>query len=128
MYKIFQTAHTLQKESEVWAVFMKKWDLHDLKSIIKYIIYVASVSMACYGFWGCLFPELTLVKGTYRVVSMQESSRDVYIAAEGNVAEQMDAERLYADILDGKVTVTYRSRLWDIIKNKCGLEDDGVGF
>ena len=121
MYKIFKTAHTLQKESEVWAVFMKKWDLHDLKSIIKYNIYVASVSMACYGFWGCLFPELTLVKGTYRVVSMQESGG-------GSLDAQIDAEKLYADILDGKVTVTYRSWLWDIIKNKCGLEDDGFEF
>lgn len=103
---------------------MKKWDLHGLKNIIKYIIYVASVSMACYGFWGCLFPELTLVKGTYRVVSMQESGKDGYAAAEGIDTEQIDAEKLYADILDGRVTVTYRSRLWDIIRNKCGLEDE----
>ena len=103
---------------------MKKRDLHGLKSIIKYIIYVASVSTACYGFWGCLFPELTLVKGTYRVVSTQESGKDGYAAAEENDTEQIDAEKLYADILDGRVTVTYRSRLWDIIRNKCGLENE----
>ena len=122
MNKKFRTAHTLLKESEVWAVFMKKRDLHDLKSIIKYIIYVASVLTACYGFWGVLFPELTLVKGTYRVVeaeSVQDAGEGSYGTAEG-----IDAEKLYADILDGKVTVTSRRRLWDIIKSKCGFEND----
>ena len=99
---------------------MKKRDLHDLKSIIKYIIYVASVLTACYGFWGVLFPDLTLVKGTYRVVeSVQDAGEGSYRAA-----EEIDAEKLYADILDGKVTVNYRSRLWDIIKSKFGFEND----
>ena len=64
---------------------MKK-HLHDIKSIIKYTIYVISVVTACYGFWGCLFPELTLVKGTYRVVGTEEYTED--------------AEQLYVDILD----------------------------
>ncbi len=119
---------------------MKKYDLHNWKSIIKYIIYITSVVTACYGFWGCLFPELTLVGGTYRVVyeaeadtSLQESSVDFveeYVPYE-NGGEDMasglrtarDAERLYADILEGRVTVLYRSRLWEFIKSKCGLEN-----
>ena len=88
---------------------MKKHNLYDMRSIIKYIIYVASITTACYGFWGCLFPDLTLVKGTYQVVSGEEVE---------------DKEQLYADILDKKVTVTYRSKLWEIIKNRCGLEHD----
>lgn len=88
---------------------MKKTNLCDVKSIIKHIIYVASITTACYGFWGCLFPDLTLVKGTYQVVS-------------GEKVEDM--EQLYADILDDKVTVTYRSKLWEIIKDRCGFEHD----
>lgn len=88
---------------------MKKFGLYNIKSIIKYMIYVASVTTACYGFWGCLFPDLTLVKGTYQVIS-------------GDEAEDM--EQLYADILDNKVTVTCGSRLWEIIKNRCGFECD----
>ena len=89
---------------------MQKRNLHDIKSIIKYIIYVTSILTACYGFWGCLFPDLTLVEGTYRVVS-------------GN--EEIDnAEQLYADILEDRVTVTYRSKLWEIIKNRRGLKND----
>lgn len=86
---------------------MKKYDLHNVKSIIKYIVYVASVVTACYGFWGCLFPDLTLVEGTYRIVSGEE--------------DVDDKEELYADILEGRVTVLYRSKLWEIIKSKCGL-------
>ena len=88
---------------------IKKRNLYDIKSIIKYIIYVTSIVTACYGFWGCLFPDLTLVKGTYQVVNGEEIE---------------DMEQLYADILDDKVTVTYRSKLWEIIKNRRGFEND----
>ena len=87
----------------------KKRNLRDIKSIIKYIIYATSIITACYGFWGCLFPDLTLVKGTYQVVSGEEIE---------------DMEQLYADILDDKVTVTYRSKLWEIIKNRRGFNND----
>lgn len=80
-----------------------------MKNRIKYILYVISVMTACYGFWGCLFPELTLVKGTYQISG-------------GEVVEDM--EQLYADILDDKVVVVYRSKLLEIIKNRCGLEND----
>lgn len=99
---------------------MKKYDLHNVKSIIKYIIYITSVVTACYGFWGCLFPDLTLVGGTYRIVSEDTKTSD----AEVSGGAGYDAEALYADILDGRVTVVYRSRLWEIIKSKCGLGND----
>jgi hypothetical protein len=95
---------------------MKKYDLHNFKSIIKYMIYVTSVVTACYGFWGCLFPDLTLVGGTYRVI--YENAENSALNAE------YDGDKLYADLLEGKVTVVYRSRLWEIIKSKCGLGND----
>lgn len=89
---------------------MKKYDLHNIKNGIRYMVGVASVITACYGFWGYLFPDLMFVEGTYRIV---------------NDAEQVeDTEQLYADILTGKVTVTYRSKLWEMIKSRCGLEND----
>lgn len=109
---------------------MKKYDLHNIKSIIKYIIYVTSVMTACYGFWGCLFPDLTLVGGTYCIVSedAQISGADTdgteRYSADVSSGTVKDAEVLYADILEGRVTVRYRSRLWEIIKSKCGLEND----
>ena len=95
---------------------MKKYDLHNFKSVIKYMVYVASVVTACYGFWGCLFPDLTLVGGTYRII---------YDDTENRISDAAyDGEKLYADILEGRVTVVYRSRLWEIIKSKCGLRND----
>ena len=51
--------------------------------------------------------------GTYRIVSEEEESIAGY-----------DGDKLYADILAGRVTVVYRSRLWEIIKSKCGLGND----
>ena len=96
--------------------FMKKYDLHNFKSVIKYMVYVASVVTACYGFWGCLFPDLTLVGGTYRII---------YDDTENRISDAAyDGEKLYADILEGRVTVVYRSRLWEIIKSKCGFGND----
>ncbi len=92
------------------ACFMKKCDLHNIKNIIRYMVGVASVVTACYGFWGYLFPDLTLVDGTYRIISGEENMED--------------ADQLYNDILAGKVTVTYRSKLWEMIKSRCGLEHE----
>ena len=79
------------------------------KSSLKYILYVISVMTACYGFWGCLFPELTLVKGTYQVCGGEEID---------------NIEQFYAEILGGNVTVTYRCKLWKTIKSRCGFEND----
>ena len=100
--------------------FMKKYDLHNFKSVIKYMIYVTSVVTACYGFWGCLFPDLTLVGGTYRIIydDAETNSLDV------EESVQYDGDKLYEDILEGRVTVVYRSRLWEIIKSKCGFGND----
>jgi hypothetical protein len=49
------------------------------------------------------------VKGTYQIAGEEEVE---------------DMEQFYADILDGKVTVVYRSKLWEIIKNRCGFDND----
>ncbi len=89
---------------------MKKQHLQNIKSILKYIIYAASVVTACYGFWGSFFPDLTLVDGTFCVVR--------------GVEQVTDKEKLYADILDNKVTVIYRSKLWQIITDKYGFDNE----
>ena len=50
------------------------------------------------------------MKGTYRMVGTEEYTKD--------------AEQLYVDILDNKVTVTYRSKLWDFLRNWHGFGND----
>ena len=35
-----------------------------------------------------------------------------------------DMEALYADILEDRVTVVYRSKVWEIIKSRFGFGDD----
>ena len=80
---------------------------------IKRIFFTLSVVAACHGFWGSLFPDLTLVEGTYRIVDNQ------------NVSESMgfvEKEQFFADILEGKYRVTYSSKLFESIKNKCGYK------
>ena len=99
---------------------MKKDTLHNVKNIIKYIIYVASITTACYGFWGCLFPDLTLVGGTYRVIESDYESNDTRYTA----IATGDMETLYANILEDRVTVVYCSKVWEIIKSRFGFGDD----
>lgn len=91
----------------------KTLNLQSMKAYIKYAIYVVSVITACYGFWGSLFPDLTLVEGTYRFVVDETHDRAEYDAG---------ADEIYADILDGKVNVTFRSKFFEIFKNKRGFE------
>lgn len=79
----------------------------------KYGICILSVVTACYGFWGCLYPDLTFVDGTYRVVTVQD--------AEQNYCG--DKDTLYADMLNGKVQVTFRIKLWELFQNRRGKEN-----
>ncbi|MFI3237746.1 MAG: hypothetical protein R3Y47_06920 [Lachnospiraceae bacterium] len=67
------------------------------------IIYIVSTCMACYGFWGCFFPEYTIVEGTYSI----ESDETIVIT---------NKEAFYYDILEGEIDVVYSSRLWEMIK------------
>ena len=101
-------------ESEVWPT-MKKTYFDTWKRAIEKLLYVVSVILACYGFWGSLFPDLTWVEGTYRIVEE---------AAEEGIPNDYRAEELYADILEGKYRVTYSSKIWETIKNIYGHRND----
>ena len=110
----------------------KTLNLHRVKAGIKYAIYVISVAAACYGFWGCLFSDLTLVEGTYRFVAEEDCDDTEYdtvvdeksgrIGGKSSGKSDVDTEQLYADILDGKVKVTFRSKLLELFKYKRGFE------
>ncbi len=120
-------------------------NLHRAKAGIKYAIYVVSVITACYGFWGCLFPDLTLVEGTYRFVAEEVYDDTEYDTVVDEKSGQIggkikpgktgqytkgicpgesdvDAEQLYADILDGKLKITFRSKFLELFKYKRGFE------
>ena len=93
---------------------MIKKSLFVIKNAIKKFLYVAGILMACYGFWGSFFPDLTLVEGTYAIVGEEK----------GQALNAYDAEELYADILEGKYRVTYRSKLLELIQNRYGHSND----
>lgn len=92
---------------------MKKRNFSAIKDAIKRVIYVIGVITACYGFWGSLFPDLTLVEGTYRIV---EHNDEPFTA--------LDAETLYAELLEGKYRVTYSSKIWETIRNIYGHRNE----
>ena len=80
----------------------------------KYCICILSVIAACYGFWGCLYPDLTFVDGTYRIITEKEDSEQFYC---------FDKDALYADALKGNIQVTFRFKLLELFKGKRGRED-----
>lgn len=86
-----------------------------IKDILEKSLYVMGILLACYGFWGSFFPDLTLVKGTYAIVE-EENGQDF--------SNFYDAEQLYAEILEGKYRVTYRSKLLELIQNRFEREYD----
>lgn len=88
---------------------MKKTYFDTIKNAIKKCLYITGMVLACYGFWGSFFPDLTLVEGTYAIVGSEDGQ---------GVVSRYDAEELYADILEGKYRVTYSSRLWELIKKQ----------
>ena len=94
---------------------MKKRKIDVIKDAIRRVIYVIGMIVACYGFWGSFFPDLTLVEGTYRIVEYRD---------EESAFTDLDAETLYADLLDGKYRITYSSKIWETIRNLYGHRNE----
>ncbi len=94
---------------------MKKINVCAIKNTLKRIVYAVGIITACYGFWGSLFPDLTLLEGTYRIVDNKDGQ---------DALNDLDKETLFAEILEGKFHVTYSSKIWETIKNKWGYEND----
>ena len=82
---------------------------------MKKILCAVAMLFACYGFWGSLCPDLTFVEGTYAIVG-EERGQDIYSV--------YDAEAFYADLLEHKYRVLYRSKLWELIQNRYGHNKD----
>ncbi len=96
-------------------MIVKKPYICTIKDAVKRMIYIAGTIAACYGFWGSLFPDLTLLDGTYRIVEQECGQASM---------SDLDKETLFAEILEGKFHVTYRSKIWETIRNKWGYGND----
>lgn len=63
---------------------------------------------AAIGWWGALYPEFTLVEGTYRIVCEDEVAK----AEENMIESELDSSRLYWSILDADCSqIRLRSKL-----------------
>ncbi|MCM1113687.1 MAG: hypothetical protein NC399_10595 [Muribaculum sp.] len=70
---------------------------------------------AAFGWWGALYPQFTLLKGTYEIVCEEESGM-----SGGDRAEEPDGGGLYWDILNADSSrIRFKSRLltdWNAFK------------
>ena len=94
---------------------MKKRKINAIKEAVKRVLCVMGMLVACYGFWGSFFPDLTLVDGTYRIVEYRD---------ERSAFAELDADTLYADLLEGKYRITYSSKIWETIRNIYGHRNE----
>lgn len=99
------------------------------KNIIKSIIIKNTIpallaGCAALGWWGALYPQFTLLRGTYDIVREEdELCGDEAVQPEENVIEsELDSAQLYWDILEADCSrIRFRSRLfmeWDALQQQ----------
>ena len=96
-----------------------------IRAMFFHTAYAFGILLACYGFWGSFFPDLTLVEGTYRIVASDENLEAECLEGTNLPANPpMDKEQFMLDLLEGKYQVTYRSKILEIIRKQFGYKDN----
>lgn len=75
--------------------------------------------IACYGWWGVIYPELTMVPSTYEIVCEEEekTSETASVQKSAEVVEWNSDSQIYWKILEaGPEQIRFKSRLLTILK------------
>lgn len=79
----------------------------------KYQLRLAAVACAALGWWGILYPELTLTSDTYKVVYEEEQSEEGSVFSDGQRQENSGITEGYQGLLKAKSgQIRIRSRLY----------------
>lgn len=85
------------KQTEIW---------NKIKCYLVKTVYAVAVLSAAFGWWGVLYPQLTLTKETYRIVSEGENATTV------ESREWSFDDTIYEEILNADSSrIRFRSRL-----------------
>ena len=82
-------------------------------------IQVSAVCIACYGWWGVIYPELAMLPSTYEVVcEEQEGPADTETVQKSpKVVEWNSDNRIYWEILEADPEqIRFKSRLLTMLK------------
>lgn len=85
------------------------------KFIIKNIIPALLAGCAALGWWGAIYPQFTLLRGTYEIVCEEDEQ-----CGESMMESELDGAQLYWDILEADCSrIRFKSRLfteWDALQ------------
>lgn len=79
---------------------------------------VLTVALACYGWWGVIYPELTMLPSTYEIVyDEQETAETDTVQTSREVVEWNSDSQIYWKILEtDPEQIRFKSRLLTMLK------------
>ena len=79
---------------------------------------VAAVVLACYGWWGVIYPELTMLPSTYEIVYEETEATEAETVQTGpEVVEWNSDSQIYWKILEADPEqIRFKSRLLTMLK------------
>ena len=80
---------------------------------------VAAIAVACYGWWGVIYPELTMLPSTYEIVydEQEQAEETKTVQKDAEVVEWNSDSQIYWKILEADPEqIHFKSRLLTMLK------------
>ena len=78
---------------------------------------ILTVALACYGWWGVIYPELTMLPSTYEIVYEEQAEETKTVQKDAEVVEWNSDSQIYWKILEADPEqIHFKSRLLTMLK------------
>ena len=78
---------------------------------------ILTVALACYGWWGVIYPELTMLPPTYEIVYEEQAEETKTVQKDAEVVEWNSDSQIYWKILEADPEqIRFKSRLLTMLK------------
>ena len=78
---------------------------------------ILTVALACYGWWGVIYPELAMLPSTYEIVYEEQAEETKTVQKDAEVVEWNSDSQIYWKILEADPEqIRFKSRLLTMLK------------
>ena len=78
---------------------------------------ILTVALACYGWWGVIYPELTMLPSTYEIVYEEQAEETKTVQEDAEVVEWNFDSQIYWKLLEADPEqIHFKSRLLTMLK------------
>ena len=78
---------------------------------------ILTVALACYGWWGVIYPELAMLPSTYEIVCEEQAEETKTVQKDAEVVEWNSDSQIYWKILEADPEqIRFKSRLLTMLK------------